>query len=135
MWERVHTINDFYDAPRFGVADYEGSPCIYESSFDESLDDYSDDYRLTRIDQELFELICEDWKIWRRWEDAFQKGEVDLDSHPCLPADGTKHAELLAKIGDRFKTDQDNHILRKAKFRMRSKQPRELEVKWSSDDA
>jgi len=41
-WERVYTINDFWDGPRFGVADVSGRPHIYESPFDSGKDNFED---------------------------------------------------------------------------------------------
>ncbi len=32
-WDRVHTVNDYWDHPRRGVADFQGKPHIYESQF------------------------------------------------------------------------------------------------------
>jgi len=29
-WDRVHTVNDYYDGPRRGIADVDGVPYIYE---------------------------------------------------------------------------------------------------------
>ena len=34
-WERVHTVNDYDDGPRLGVAEVFGHPHIYESPFSE----------------------------------------------------------------------------------------------------
>ena len=53
-WERVHTVNDFYDGPRLGVADYLGKPHIYQSEFSEAEDDYNDRFWLMPIEQKLF---------------------------------------------------------------------------------
>jgi hypothetical protein len=36
IWCRVYTVNDYYDGPRPGIADYQGRPHAYESQFNES---------------------------------------------------------------------------------------------------
>jgi hypothetical protein len=41
-WERVYTINDFFDCPRLGVADVFGHPDIYALAFNTLKDDYED---------------------------------------------------------------------------------------------
>lgn len=56
-WERVYTVNGFWDCPRLGVADYKGRPHIYESEFSEAQDDYSGLYRLSEVEPALLALI------------------------------------------------------------------------------
>jgi hypothetical protein len=90
-WQKVHTVNDFGDCPRFGVAEFDGQPHVYESPFDECADDFSDEYQLSPIDSELFELILRDWAIWEKWLVAFNAGMATEDSHPCLPEDKSEH--------------------------------------------
>ena len=44
-YERVHTVLDYYDGPRKGVADFEGQPHLYECIFDDANDNYSDSFQ------------------------------------------------------------------------------------------
>lgn len=62
-WERVVTVEDFYDRPRRGVAYLDGKLHVYESPFDDAEDDYSEIYSLTPIDEALLPLIEEKWNI------------------------------------------------------------------------
>jgi len=133
-WQKVYTVNGFWDRPRFGVADYDGQPHIYESPFDEVADDYSDVYQLSPINSELFELILRDWIIWEKWLAAFNAGKAAKDSHPCLPGDKPEHGQLTELIGDRFQIDQTNCFSKKAEFRQTAKAPRRLEVLWTNCD-
>src|SRR5215218_468872 len=68
-FERVHTMTDYYDGPRRGIADYDGTPHLYESLFDEDADGYGDVFELRRVDDETFRIAIEDWQIWLRWDD------------------------------------------------------------------
>lgn len=52
-WDRVYTINDYYDGPRLGIADVDGVPHIYEAEFDYSSDEYGDAYFVSAIDEGL----------------------------------------------------------------------------------
>jgi hypothetical protein len=61
--DRVLTINDYYDGPRLGVAEFRGVAHIYESEFDHSSDDYGDTYVVSPIEPELLALVLEDWAI------------------------------------------------------------------------
>jgi hypothetical protein len=133
-WQKVHTVHGYYDAPRFGVADYDGQPHIYESTFDESSDDYSETYLLSPIGDDLFDLILRDWVIWERWLAAFNAGDAPEGSHPCLKEDKPEHDELTNLIGDSFQIDRANCVSKKATFRRISDNPRRLEVHWSSCD-
>jgi hypothetical protein len=97
-FERVYTVNEFYDGPRAGFADCDGAPHVYTSHWSEALDDWSPDFTLRPISAELLTLALEDWAIWRRWETAFRAGETTVATHPALPADATRHAELAPLI-------------------------------------
>jgi len=55
-WERVYTVNDYYDRPRLGVANVSGPPHIYESPFSELKDDFEDFFLVSPIDSELLRL-------------------------------------------------------------------------------
>jgi hypothetical protein len=131
--DRVLTVNDYYDGPRLGVAEYRGVPHIYEAEFDHSSDEYGDTYFISPIKQELLSLVLEDWEIWLRWEAAHKRGEASVDTHPCLPSERMRHEELKCLIGDRLKTDPTNRLYFKAKFT--ASEPGVLLVQWKRSDA
>ena len=63
-FERVFTVDDYYDGARSGIAAYQGQPHHYLCEWDESRGDYSDTFRLTPIDEETFSLASvEQWSI------------------------------------------------------------------------
>jgi hypothetical protein len=131
--DRVLTVNDFYDLPRVGIAELNGVPHIYEGIFDESLDEYSDTYYLSPIDQDLLLLALEDWEIWIRWQRDFNAGKITLKSHPALPEDRSRHEEIRGNIGDRFRTDPLNRILVKGSFKRLKPGRNDFVVEWSGD--
>ena len=114
--DRVLTINDYYDGPRLGVAELNGVPHIYEAAFDHSADEYSDTYYLSPIDAELLALVLEDWSIWLRWDAAFKRNEVSVESHPTLPQERARHEQLKQAIGNRLISNSQNRVYRKATF-------------------
>jgi hypothetical protein len=136
QYELVHTVKDYYDGPRSGIANYTGSPHFYDCIFDEQKDDYTDLFRLTPIAPETFNLAMEDWEIWRRWEIAFHSGKTDLSTHPCLPQDYRRHHEIKPILDRKLVTDPKIAITRVGKFeaignaRLPTSLLRELEVKW-----
>lgn len=118
-WQSVHTVNEFYDGPIFGVADYEGTPHVYEAPWDDVEEQYGPLFRLSTIEPELLALILEDWAIWLRWETAFHEGLTPHETHPALPVDRRRHEELKAQIGGRFDEKRGGPILKRGEFRSR----------------
>jgi hypothetical protein len=108
MWERVYTINEFWDGPRLGVADVSAVPYIYSSPFNVENDDFEDFFLVSPIDPELLSLVLEDWDIWLRWREAFDKGETTKETHPALPADRPRSQELKGFLGTRLAVDVQN---------------------------
>ena len=82
-WERVFTVYDSWDGPRRGIAEVSGRPHIYGSSFNDTKDDFEEFFWVQPIDPELLALVLEDWDIWNRWSDAFDRGEASQETHPA----------------------------------------------------
>lgn len=116
-WDRVHTVNDYYDGPRLGIADVDGVPHIYEAEFDHSSDEYGDTYFVSPVDESLLALVLEDWEIWVRWDSALKRSEVSIGSHPALPEDRERHEALKIAIGDRLRVDRAQAKYLKARFK------------------
>jgi hypothetical protein len=123
----VHTITDWHDGARAGVADLSGKPHYYERQFDELKDNWSDDYLLRPLDEETFRLALEDWDIWLRWEAAFHEGRTPRETHPALPEDRARHDELAQVLAERLAVSPETGI--KAKGDFKYGQP--TLVKWS----
>jgi hypothetical protein len=58
-FEAVHTVADYSDSPRSGIADFRGRPHAYRSLWDNSEDDRSGAFLLQPIDDETFRLAME----------------------------------------------------------------------------
>lgn len=116
-WDRILTINDYYDGPRRGIAEVNGVPHVYEAEFDHSTDEYGDTYRVSPVDEELLSLVLEDWAIWLRWDAAYKRGEVSLETHPALPEDRDRRGAIKLAVGDRLKADPARWTRQKAEFR------------------
>ena len=135
--ERVHTVWDYYDAPRAGVADYGGVAHYFECGFDED-SGYTDIYRLWPIAEEFLAVALEQWRLHRAWELGFHSGELTVETHPNRGGrDAARYCELQEQI-DRHRQElgpPGTEVL--ATFRARDGQPdlpkgclRELEVSW-----
>jgi hypothetical protein len=94
MFEKVYTLWYYCDGPREGVADYQSSPHVFVSEWNEEWDDYGEAFLLKPIDAETFRLVLEDAAIGRRWQEAVEQGLTTFDTHPASPEDRIRTEEL-----------------------------------------
>jgi hypothetical protein len=134
-YERVYTVWDYSEGPRSGVADYMGTPHFYQ--FDKKEDIYPETFLLKPIDTETFQLVVEQWAIWRKWELAFVRGEISHLSQTAVRSQDPKYSELNSKIKNKIDAISSEPVLVFAHFRVRSNQrelqagmSRELDVRW-----
>src|SRR5258708_30762489 len=132
--DRVYTVNDYYDGPRLGIADVDGVPHISEAELDDSWDEYGDTYFVSPVDESLLALVLEDWEIWLRWDSAFKRGAVSVESHPALPQDRERHEALKIAIGDRLRVDRVHAKYLKARFETSPHHGGTI-VEWRTADA
>lgn len=137
-YEIVFTVTDYYDGPVRGIANYQGRPHFFESTFDESKEEYSDLYQLTPLEERTFLMAMEDWEIWRRRESALHAGKADVSSHPALPEDRARHEELAKTLDQELVTNPRRTRQQLGKFEVLGRPDlhkgvvRPLQVKWSS---
>lgn len=115
-YELVFTVDEYYDGPRTGVANFHGEPHFYDCIFDEHRSDYSNLFRLTPIDSQTFELALAAWRIWRNWEIAYHKQEVKWESHPALRVNATNYRKMAKRLERLLKTDPQRSITRTGHF-------------------
>jgi hypothetical protein len=136
-YETVFTVTDYYDGPRQGIANFLGRPHFYECVFDKANENYSELFLLTPIDPEIFHSAMEDWAIRRRWELAFHAGTVGAETHPALPHEAERHAELKQILDKALVTNQTKAVTRRGQFQVlgNANLPkgvvRPLQVKWT----
>jgi len=117
-WEAVHTVHDFWDRPRSGVADFRGAPHAYKATWDEEADDYSDIYALAPIDAVQMAAVEEGWRIWQRWAAAHEGGTLRPgDDHPALAQDRNRCEELRPIVAAALRVDEQNAIKAVPEFR------------------
>jgi hypothetical protein len=119
MFEIVHTLTDYYDGPRRGVADYQEQPHLYESEWQNGENLQADTFLLMPIDADTVALVREHWAIWLRWEAAFHRGETTRETHPALQEDRARHAELARLLQERLVIDPARAVRKRAEFRAR----------------
>jgi len=121
-FERVHTVTDYWDGPREGVADFRGAPHVYRSVWRHEADDWDDDrYFLSPIASEEAALAFEDWAIWRRFAEHY-RGRVapaaeSLGDWGALPEDLSRHRELRHLLTPILSLNRSRCIVARAEFR------------------
>lgn len=135
-FEKVYTVTEWYDGPREGIADFNGSPHIYMTLFDGVNDDWSDILLLAPVDEETFQLALENWDIWKRWERAFYEKRVAQTVHMVLPEDEQRFQELQKLLEGKLRIYTSNAIEVRAEFRSGKSDGsgigrRQYEVKWT----
>jgi hypothetical protein len=136
-FELVHAVYDYCDEPRIGVADYAGAPHWFENIFDEREDDFSDDYWLTPLSADAFAAVKEQSGIFEKWRQAFDRGEVELSTHPALPQDAKEYEKLKARIRTEITGKANQRLKVRGKFSLvgpsaQSRQLSTFQVRWSS---
>jgi hypothetical protein len=126
--ERIHSVWDFYDIPREGIADFQGRPHIYKCQFSEVDDDWTNLFWLMEVDRELFVLDLERAAIFSRWREEFKRGNVP--GYPALPADQARLAELDDALKNRLHLDPDLSTIMRGRF-VANPETGDLEVEWT----
>lgn len=67
-------------------------------------DDYLETFMLTHVIVKASALAIEQWSIWRQWELAFHRGAAPSETHPAIPNQHPRYAELDATLRSRFST-------------------------------
>jgi hypothetical protein len=115
--ERVFTITDYYDGPLRGIANFRGRPHAFVRMFDYQQDEYSNIYQLHPIDADTLRLALEQWDIWLGWEAAFYRREVELESHPALPAERNRYEELERILAPALEVPEEEPLKAVGAFR------------------
>lgn len=98
----------------------------------------ADTFLLTPLPAEIVALALEDWAIWKRWQAAYERNEVALETHPALPADRQRHNELAVILQKELQTDEKESFCARGQFKASETDQCVLLVEWeliSKDDA
>ena len=115
-YETVHTITDWYDGARNGVADLNGKPHYYENHWNEGDSFWSDIFLLQPLNAETFELAIESWNIYSRWEVARQKGKASVETCPTLPEERERYDEIEKVLAERLVVSPETSVQVTAEF-------------------
>ena len=126
MDDKVYTVEDYYDGPREGFADFEGRPHHYRCVFD--ADDWTNTFRLTPVSEEVLKYALENWQTWLRWKAAFDSGKTDTSTHPALPEDRSRYLQVKDLVEQALANDAGSSFLALGNFEVT--QERSFTVTW-----
>lgn len=127
-WERVHSIEDWYDGPRAGIADHWGWPHHYRSLYldNDRWDPDEDRFELVPVAAEAVEWARECDEILRRYYKAHQAGTApeDPDDDRVLPADRTRRKELELRLAAELAANRHRALVVRGEFELGCKRVR-----------
>lgn len=138
--QTVYTVEDYYDGPRTGVADYNGQPHYYRSIYLDSPNWNPDEdrFELSPVSPEVVSAAVEKAEIFIRWHRTQPQntaGVVSEDDWGALPEDRDRRDVLQAFLEARYaEAAQASRIVVHGKFLPNGHPPR-LRVQWTPTEA
>lgn len=129
-WEPVFTVNEYFDSPRRGFANYQGRPHAYLCEWAE---DWGLVYFLSPITDEQLGFAKEHQDIWRRWASAHRAQSLTPeDNHPALARDLPRHEELEPLVNEALAVNKSLALRAIPEFRGTLEPIHDFEVRWHS---
>jgi hypothetical protein len=142
QFEKVHSVWNYYDGVRTGIADFGGAPHYFASLFDDLADDYTDRFQLFPVSADVVVKARRQQTIFKAWRDRVQRKEVSPETHPAIRGFDPEYDDLARWLDEHVKSLEALPTLQIATFRVlpgQEKLPagflRELEVAWSPASA
>ncbi|MCT2564059.1 hypothetical protein [Chryseobacterium herbae] len=89
MKEKVYSIDNYWDMTVIeGMADFNGKPCYFVNIFSEDQNDWTDEYLLTLLPENILLLGQEIWMYWLYWLATAKETKI---THPSEYADQRKN--------------------------------------------
>ncbi|MER6076168.1 hypothetical protein ABT187_47055 [Streptomyces sp. NPDC001817] len=105
-FERVYVELEWYDGPRFGLADVDGKPHYFQND-DYDHADEANEYRVWPADEAAVELEREQWAIFARWNQRYEAGTVTSESHPGHGGIDARYDELTLLLAPHRQAPDD----------------------------
>ena len=131
-YERVHTVQNYWDGPIEGVADYLGVPHKYKLLFDENNNDYSAYYELKQISAKEFDLTLQSWSLWIKWNGKKHKTKEEFNSHPVLPNNRIEYEKIEDRLKKLSELNNSNKFRVKGVFNRLNSDHHNFKVHWKA---
>lgn len=123
-YEAVYVVEDWYDGPRSGYADYRQKPHFYRSLHLDG-DNYKhynpdeDRFELTPVSVQVVEWAVASYQLWVKWDEAYRTGTLPEDAGDdtrILPEDRVDDQKLRALIEQSINTQAGTKFIVRGKF-------------------
>lgn len=120
-FESVHTVDEYYDGPRSGIADYQRLPHFYRSVYldGDTWDPDEDRFELSPLPPHIRDLATEAFRLWHRWQVAADAGaapDLEPDDARVLPEHRARYAELQQLVEPFCRVDPRRRIVARGLF-------------------
>ena len=125
-YETVYVVEDWYDGPRSGYADYRQKPHFYRSLHLDG-DNYKhynydeDRFELTPVPTQVLEWAVESHQLWTKWSEAFRAGTLPKNANDdvcILPGDRVYDQKLRDLIKQSMNTQVGTQFVVRGKFEL-----------------
>jgi hypothetical protein len=130
MGDKVHTVFDFWDCPRSGIASFNGKFHKFECVFDEKNDEYSNIYRLKELCNETLILFNKEKELKKKWDNKIYKSNEDKASFPILPEDKDEYELIKNELEIKLKINESNSFKQIARFHVIDEFLKSYNVEW-----
>jgi hypothetical protein len=135
-FQTVHTMDDYYDGPRSGVADFEGRPHYYRSIYLDTVQWKHDEdrFELSPVTPEVLAAAREADAIFKRWNimrQATPKFTYTEEEFGALPEERVRYRELERFLKSSYAAAAHaRRVLVHGDFRVCDDLPLRLQVRW-----
>jgi hypothetical protein len=135
-FETIHTVEGYYDGPRFGVTDFNGQPHYYCNLHWDTSNWHPDESRfeLSPVPPQVLAATCEAAAIFKRWDTMRQATPVFTytdEEFGALPEDLPRYRELKQLLESSYASAiRTRRVLVCGEFRVCRDSPSRMEARW-----
>ena len=102
MKEKVYSVDNYWDMTILaGMADYNGQPFYYTNVFSKEQNEWTDEYLLTSLSEDVFALGKEMWNYWLHWLATSNKTKIPHQYNYAKERE-IKHFKELVTVDSEF---------------------------------
>lgn len=123
-YQTVFVVDEWYDGPRTGFANFQQKPHFYRSLFldienDEDYNSEEDRFELTPVPEQVVEWAIASHQLWLKWNEAYRAETLPQDLNDgvrVLPEDWALYAELRERVERHLNTKSLSSFVVRGRF-------------------